>query len=210
MQAYYYFKARLFDWFEERAVRRSFYGCVPFRSCDLALLSAYQDHSPYTISKNYLQASGAKEVHCYGETPLTTMAQIVDAFEVTASDTIVELGAGRGRASLFLAEYVGCHVVAYERIPHFVEKVPKSPRLTMTLQDMLKANFSKATVVYLYGTMLEDREILALIEKFPPKRKIVTVSYPLSLYSDKYCVKKSLMGRFPWGKTEIYWNERTC
>ena len=99
---------------------------------------------------------------------------------------------------------------AFEIIPTFVEKAISSPNLKILAQDMFCADFSKASVIYLYGTMLKEGQILSLAEKFPLNVKIITVSYPLSAYSEKYCIKKTFSGRFPWGKTEIYWNERTC
>lgn len=199
---YLYFKVKIFEWLEQRKVRERFYRNERFKELDLALLSAYRSKNPYRISKEFLKA------HCYGETPLTTMATIVQECELTPSDTVIEMGAGRGRTALFLAEYVGCQVIAYEQIPTFVKKFPNSPNLKILFQDMFSADFSKATAIYLYGTMLKDNEILKLCKAFPKKVKIITVSYPLSDYSPNYITRKTFVGTFPWGKTEVYWNER--
>lgn len=208
MWLYYFLKTKFFEWREQRAVKKCFYSRDSFRVKDEALLSAYKGQSPYRISKEYLILKGAKEVHQYGETPLTTMALIAKECGLGPDDRVIEMGAGRGRGALFLAEYVGCQVMAYEQIPAFVEKMVPSSKLKMTLQDMFGADFAKASVIYLYGTMLEDPQVVELTEKFPAGVKIISVSFPLDAYSRNFTTIKSFLGRFPWGKTEIYLNER--
>lgn len=204
-----YFRVKIFEWLEQRKVERSFYSNAHFQKCDQALLSFYREISPYQISKEFLIKAKAPEIFAYGETPLTTTSKIVHECEITPADRVIEMGAGRGRASLFLAEYVGCQVIAYEQILAFVKNIPPSSNLQILAQDMFSADFSKATAIYLYGTLLDESEIQKLIEVFPKNVKIITVSYPLSDYSQKYVTRKSFQGKFPWGKTEIYWNERT-
>ncbi len=203
-----FFRVKFFEWLEQRKVERLFYSNESFRNSDQTLLSAYAGISPYQISKEFLIKAKAAEIFAYGETPLTTTSKIVEECEITPADVVIEMGAGRGRASLFLAEYVGCQVIAYEQINAFVEKIPASSNLKIITQDMFSADFSKATAIYLYGTLLTDSEIQKLILAFPKNVKIITVSYPLSDYSKKYVTRKSFRGKFPWGKTEIYWNER--
>ncbi|MBS0629063.1 MAG: class I SAM-dependent methyltransferase [Verrucomicrobia bacterium] len=200
---YLFFKVKIYEWLEQRRVAKVFYHNDRFKERDLALLCEYRSKNPYQISKEFLKT------HCYGETPLTSVAHIVKECGLSSADTLIEMGAGRGRASLFLAEYVGCRVIAYEQIPAFVEKFPSSPNIKILSQDMFSGDFSKGTAIYLYGTMLTDQEIQKLCTLFPPKVKIITVSYPLSDYSDHYVVKKVFTVKFPWGKTEGYWNERT-
>lgn len=205
-----YLKTLLFELREQAKVKRQFYPCSSFRKADHALMKAYKGMNPYMISKGYLQEVGASNLYQYGETPLTTMHQIVKECGLGERDTVIEMGAGRGRAALFLAEYVGCKVIAYEQIPLFVEKMVPSKNLTMLAKDMMDANLSLATAIFLYGTMLEDEAIGPLIERFPKGVKVITVSYPLSDYRSCFETKKQFSGRFPWGETEVYLNERTC
>ncbi len=208
MGAFVYYKTKIFEWLEQRRVSARFYHNEQFRLLDQALLTAYESENPFHISRAFLEKQKAEETYAYGETPLTTMAHIAKECELRPSDTVIEMGAGRGRAALFLAEYVGCKVIAYEQIPQFVEKMPLSKNLKILSADMFSADFSKASAVYLYGTMLLDEEILNLIEKLPKGCKVITVSYPLSEYSERWQVKKTFSGSFAWGKTEVYWNER--
>lgn len=199
---YLYFKVKIFEWLEQRKVRERFYHNQRFKQRDLSLLNAYRNKNPYRISREFIKT------HCYGETPLTTMAHIVDECALSSSDLIIEMGSGRGRASLFLAEFVGCRVIGFEQIPTFINKSPVSPNLAILPQDMFTADFSKASAIYLYGTMLSDDQIHKLCAAFPTRTKIITVSYPLNDYSPEYITRKTFTGTFPWGKTEVYWNER--
>ncbi len=208
MDALVYFKTKLFEYREQRNVQRRFYLNAQYKQADLALLRNYRYSNPFQISKRYQKLMGKKNLHIYGETPLTTMGHIAEECALTPQDFVIEMGAGRGRAGLFLAEYIGCKVLAYEEIPLFLEKMPPSKNLTMIGEDMFSAPFSQATTIYLYGTLLEDRQIEALCEVFPPNTKIITVSYSLNSYSENYRVIKSFSGRFAWGETEIYLNER--
>ena len=204
-----YGKTKIYEWLEQKAVKKQFYSNERFKKLDQILLSNYRYKSPYYISKQYLKEKGAGQVHVYGETPLTTMEKIVREFGIKKTDTILEMGAGRGRTSLFLGEFVGAKVIAYELIPEFVKKMVPSPNVEMHTGDMFTADFSKVDGIYLYGTMLDDEEILALCEAFPKGVKIITVSYPLKEYSELYQTKNVFMGRFPWGQTEVFLNERT-
>lgn len=209
MGAYHYFKSRIFEHYEQKRVEKHFYSHSRFKEKDRALLAAYKGISPYEISREFLKSRGASNVHAYGETPLYTMEKMALMAEITSKDTVVELGAGRGRAALFLAEYFGCKVIAYEWIPIFCKKMVSSKNLQMVPRSMFEGDFSSATVIYLYGTMLEDEEIKQLVSRFPKRAKILTVSYPLNEYSPLYRTKKAETVRFPWGKTKAYVNERS-
>lgn len=179
--------------------------------------SSYFFHNPYPISRKYLQSKGESEIHVYGETPLTTMHRIAQEFEFKPSDFVIELGSGRGRSAFFLREYWGCHVLGIERIPFFANKALQIVHLagcehiSFACMDMMEADFSSATIIYLYGSCLSDDEIASLIQKFeqlPAHVKIITVSYPLSDYSEKFKTVKQFTGSFPWGETEIFLNHK--
>ncbi len=205
---YTYFKTCLFELREQRRVERLFYQREGFRKKDRALIQAYRGESPYQISKRYLIEQGESDPYQYGETPLTTIAAIADAFEISSSDLVIEMGAGRGRVALFLAEYIGCRVMAFEKIPRFVEKMVSSEKVEVAHMDMFEAPFGEATVVFLYGTMLPDEFIRNMAEKIPSGVRVITVSYSLSYYDQNYQTTGVITGIFPWGKTEVYLNER--
>lgn len=208
---YFYLRSQVFEYLEQRRVEKRFYSHATFAAHDRHLRALYKGTSPYRISKEYLQARGGAQIHTYGETPLTTLHHIVQECGITSQDRCLEMGAGRGRAALFLAEYVGCQVKAYEQIPTFVETFNReihSGRLEMIQGDFFAADFSFATVIFLYGTLLSQKEIELLAASIPPKTKVISVSYSLAEYEKTFVVKKGFTGYFPWGETNIYWSEK--
>lgn len=202
-------KARLFR--EERRVQREFYGHLGFKKCDQALLKAYRGLNPYRMTKEFLKLKGISNVHQYGETPLTVMAQIARECSLTPTDRLIELGCGRGRGVFFLSEMIGCSVHGIEWNPLFVslaQSIPAS-KASFSCQDMCSADLSQASVIYLYGTCLDEESIQKLLSKLEgvaKETKIITISYPLSDYSPSFVVSKQFQVSFPWGNTEAYLN----
>jgi len=177
----------------------------------------YLIHNPFSISKRFLIAKGESNIYAYGETPLTTLEKIANECSISKKDCVYELGCGRGRTCFWLHSFIGCKVVGIEMVPEFVERAKriteklKISNLQFQLTDMCTANYDDATVLYLYGTCLEDDTINTLIEKFSQLSagtKIITVSYPLNDFTTKPCfeIMKCFTGTFTWGETEIYLN----
>jgi hypothetical protein len=190
-----------------------------FRKVDLALLWSYFCNNPYRISRDFLLRRGEANIYAYGETPLTTLEQIVKEAGIGAEDTVFELGSGRGRPCFWLRCFVGCNVIGIEFVPDFVAKANevrqrfKLSGIDFRHQDMLKADLSGASVVYLYGTCMEDLEIHKLIdqlEKLPEGTKIITVSYPLTDFTDKefLVVERIFPAKFTWGMADVYLQRR--
>lgn len=192
-----------------------YYGNKAFRKADLALLKSYIFRSPYKISKQFLINQGAEDVHVYGETPLTTLEFIAAQSNLKGSDTVYELGCGRGRSCFWLNAFIGCRAIGIEYIPQFVEKADNVkkrynvPGVEFYLKDILEADLEGASVIYLYGTCYDDTFIQKLIKKFeklPPGTKIITVSYPLSDYTKKnnFELVKVFSAEFTWGEGDVY------
>ncbi len=198
----------------QKEVKHRYYSDTTFSHIDRSLLTAYIFKNPYTISKNYLKKRQSKEVHTYGETPLMTYDKIAQEVGIEPTDTVLELGSGRGRGAFFLHHFYKCQVIGIERIPQFV-KLSKhvahkyhQERVQFICTDMLKADLPPATVVYLYGTALTDTEIAPLInklKKYPKGTKIVSISYPLTDYDEtSFEIVKTFSVSYPWGETEAY------
>jgi hypothetical protein len=192
-----------------------YYPNLKFCKIDLSLLTLYFAHNPFSISKDFLQRKGEKEVYAYGETPLTTMDHISKECQITPQDTVFELGSGRGRACFWLNTFIGCKVVGIEYIPEFVKRANtiktrfEIEDVEFRQQDMLNTDYSNATVVYLYGTNLEDSAIQKLVEKFQALAsgtKIITISYSLNEYTSQpiFEVMKHFTAPFPWGMADVY------
>lgn len=186
-----------------------------FLKADIALRSMYFFNNPFSISKRFLKNKGAEDIYAYGETPLTTLDYIVQECKVKPSDTVFELGCGRGKTCFWLSEYYGCSVVGVEQIPDFVERANliaqklHIQRVAFRNENMLDTNLKSASVIYLYGTCLEDSFIESLAKKFEglaSGTKIITVSYPLSDYvnQSKIEVMKRFPAKFTWGMADVY------
>lgn len=185
-----------------------YYRNLRFAAIDLRLLVSYFWTSPYYICRTM-------QNEAYGETPLITMALIAKEVAIKADDIVYELGSGRGRCAFWLAEFIKCQTIGIECNELFVKKADcirdhfglVNPRFIC--QDMLQTDFSNASVIYLYGTLLSDDMIRELCKKFAKLKKgsrIVTISYSLQEYvkTALFEVTKEFEVEFCWGKTTAY------
>lgn len=208
-------KVKAKSFIEEVKVVWLFYRNIPFLKVDFALRKHYLFRSAFTISKEFLQQRHADEVYAYGETPLTAWAHIAKECGLSAKDCVYELGCGRGRGCFWLRYIVGCKVVGIDYVPEFIEtanevkKEHKVSGIEFCLQDMCIADYSEASAIYLYGTCLDDASIETLIKRFlelPPGVKIITVSYPLTDYTDdsRISLIKTFSVCYPWGMADLF------
>lgn len=192
-----------------------YYSNFSFLKADLSLILMYLFHNPFSISKRFLMQKGEKEIYAYGETPLTTLEMIAEECNISPSDCVFELGCGRGRSCFWLNCFTKCRVVGIDYVPDFIDRAKRiQSRLGIKdvqfrLADFQQADFSGATVFYLYGTCLDDETIKNLIGKFskmPKGAKIITISYPLTDYTDKpyFEVLKRFSGTFTWGEADVF------
>jgi len=192
-----------------------YYSHWSFCKADLALLLSYLFDNPYTISKRFLMNKGEENVYAYGETPLTTLEYIAEECQIKPSDTVFELGCGRGRGCFWLRAFIKCKVVGLEYVPDFVERALRVKKkfsvegIEFYQKDILEADYASATVIYMYGTCFEAEFIQELIGRFKGLRsgtKIITVSYPLTDYMEEpiFEVMKRFPARFTWGEADVY------
>ena len=52
--------------------------------------------------------------HPYEPTPYSVLQRLAESGYITKENTVVDYGCGKGRVSLFLSHYVGCHAVGIE------------------------------------------------------------------------------------------------
>jgi SAM-dependent methyltransferase len=183
---------------------------------DLLLLLKYVGRNPFHISKNFLIEKGEEDVYVYGETPLTTLDKIAHAFKISSTDILYELGCGRGRGCFWFSSFIGCQVVGIDYIPEFIQtaqilknKFSEKEKVHFRCEDILKANYEKASVIYLYGTCYESIFIKKLIKRFSKLKKstkIITVSYALNEYCERplFETVKKIECQYTWGKAEVY------
>jgi len=206
-----FLSVKLFECIEQCKVMFRYYRSWKFTLLDITFLSLYFWSNPYRIARKYYQKKGAKNIHCYGETPLTTLSTIADALQLKPSDVILELGCGRARSCFWLSYFTNCHVIGVEQIQRFtipaeyLRRWFQIPNLTVVCDDYLHLDFSDISVIYLYGSDLSDDRIERLIEKMNSMRKhsrVLSISYPLE--SEIFQVEKTFPVRFNWGETTAY------
>lgn len=208
-----YFKVKIFQIKEQSYVFYKFYKKGKFFLIDLALFISYFLINPYRISKNFLKTRGEENIYQYGETPLSTLYEIAQICKIRSSDRVVDLGCGRGRGCFFLSCIIGCRIVGIEYIPAFCKiangicRIFNLKKVNFFSGDYLTMDFSKVDVIYLYGSMLENKEITKLIFKLkslPKGAKVITISYGLNEYSKDYLLIEKFSVKFPWGKSHGY------
>jgi hypothetical protein len=170
--------------------------------------------NPYRTCRRFLQKRGESEVYAYGETPFSTLQRIAEQSEIHEKDSWLELGSGRGKGCFWMAEFIGCQTIGVEWVPQFVlfasflKNLFHFGRVSFQLKNIEEANFSFATVVYLYGTCLSEKRIQNLTQKMEKElsigAKVVTISYPLD--SPYFHILKNFSVSFPWGETIAYFH----
>lgn len=197
-----------------RVVRR-YYPNRQFRRLDWALALPYLFRGPYRISKNFLKAQGADDIHVYGETPLTTLDQIARAAQLSADDVLYDLGCGPGRTSIWLHHFIGCRVIGVEIIPLFVKRAQRLieryqlDNIEFRQADIKDIDYTDATTVYLYGTCFDADFLEPLINRLRKAKagaKIITVSYELNEFTPApyFTLIKQFPARYTWGEAQVF------
>jgi SAM-dependent methyltransferase len=196
-------------------VVRRYYTHFGFMQRDLFLLMSYLFDNPFSISKRFLEKKRSRTIYAYGETPLTSMERICKECPITPQDRVYELGCGRGRSCFWLNAFFHCQVVGIDEVPEFIQRATAIKnrfhldQVEFLQEDFLTADYRDATVIYLYGTSLEEEMIKQLVKRFaslPVGTRVISVSYPLTEYMDdsSFEVMKRFSVPFPWGSADVY------
>lgn len=207
------FKSDIWNFIEYLQVIFFYYSNKQFRKIDFYLIRSYLTQNPFRMSKDFLIEKGEKQVDTYGETPLTTIDVIADECRLHRDDVVYELGCGRGRTCFWLHLFIGCKVYGIEYVPAFIRIAQSVKRrfrvenVKLVHADMMNVDLTDATVVYFYGTTIEDEELKKLCNKLAKcdsHVKIITISFPLSVYHAGFKTIKRFKVKFPWGETDAY------
>lgn len=154
----------------------------------------------------------------YGETFPGTAYEILQKLDITAEDSIVDLGCGRGVVPLTAALAFGIKSCGIDIINGYIERCRKTAAsLSLEeLADFLKLDFRhaplpKASIYFIAGTCLSDeswKELMERLEKASkPGTRAVSLSQPLP--SDKWDILRRETMPFTWGPTQVYFQIRS-
>lgn len=195
------------------------YAQAPLWKIDWLYFKSYWNRNPYKVCKDYFKNESEDEQYNYGDTWPSSVPQFIAHLPIRKNDVLFDLGSGTGRISFWFQIISGCEVVAVEKVPLFVQKAKaiqkkiNAQRITFLEEDILKIDFSRATLIYFYGTSFSDDFIEKLLLKWKtlkPGTRIVTTSFHLNEYThDKsYKVKKEYQVSYPWGTCDVYLQEK--
>ncbi len=131
-------------------------------------------------------------------------------------DTIVDLGAGAGRLSVFLTFFFTANVVAVEANPYFCQTLRKVqskwnlPKLKIVEGDIFELDLPDGTIYYLCQLFLSEEEIQSLIARILVKSfplKIISVA--LKIDHPSFLLYHQEKGSFLWGKSEVYYYQKS-
>ena len=219
-------KVAVIDFLEWCQVVKRFYGRPRYALADLLCLMMYCLNNPYGWCRRTIAKLPANTTQPYGETPITELAKLSELLSLTTADHIIELGCGRGRTAFWLHFFVGCEITAVDIVTVFIRRASRiarwcrCTRLHFIHQEMLLVDFSTATVVYLYGTALDDDYVTKLSQALlqcQPSTRIVTTSYSLNDYlpteltnveQPPFVIETTCTAKFSWGTADVYIHRR--
>jgi ribosomal protein L11 methylase PrmA len=135
---------------------------------------------------NYLVDFRAPDVP-FVTTPQDVVKAMLDLGEVTAADTVYDLGAGDGRIVIAAARDRGAKAVGIEIDPELVEGAQAAiraaglaDRATVRRGDLFKQDLSPATVVTLYLKPQINAQLRPQLERLRPGTRIVSHMFSMS------------------------------
>lgn len=196
-----YFKVKLFQLREQVRVIFRYYRNVRFALVDLGFCCFAFFFNPYRICRKFTGT------HSYGETPITTFAQLAKVAGLAKEDVFVDLGSGRGKLCFWASLWIGCESRGVEQVPGLVRQskwLAKAFRIPVRFDHgkMETVDLSHATVVYLY-TMEWDETLLLEMQQ---GARLITVGSPVDL--EGFAVLKTVAVRYPWGVAEVFIQQR--
>jgi SAM-dependent methyltransferase len=192
-ETYYRAKVPLFEWRQQKWVRRQFYHDASFKALDEELLSG---PNPYPLA----------QIFPYGETPLRVLYAMAQAVHLQPSDHFVDLGCGRGRVVFFLSHFFGCKATGIDLTPSFIRRAQSLAKthlrtnVSFHCRDFLAYDLKKASCIYLYGISYSEECLRELRNRIPPTCRVITVSDPLF----KARPSQELEVCFPWGRGSLF------
>jgi hypothetical protein len=169
-------------------------------------------HCPYKIAADYHTSKG-EDPYVYGESPLATIFKLFSKLNLNQDNKILELGAGDFKVSQFLNQFFGFTVYGLEQIPIFCKMGRKQvSQFNLKAVHVLEGNylttpFPDVDIAYLFGSNIQEEALIELLPKLKKIPQILTVSFPLSDYSDDFTTVDNWTLLFVFGYATVYLNK---
>ncbi len=186
----------------------------PLFRCDLQYFFHYWNLNPYRVCKKHFEKSSQNDV-LYGDTWPFSVPHFIRFLPIKSNDVLFEVGSGIGRISFWFQIISGCEVVAIEKVPFFnqvarkIQKHLNLKKVQFLEQDFLEVDYSRASVIYFYGSSFPDEIIYQLIDRWAclkPGTRIISTSFALNEYCSEsiFHVLKTFSVSYPWGTCQVF------
>lgn len=148
----------------------------------------------------------------YGETPLSTLEQILGHIDLKFDDQFVDLGCGKGQLAFFVNMAYGIHCRGIDIIPTFIKIAARTARqhrldeITFDCLEFKKTELSTATIVYVTATCLNETTLNELNTHFkaqlPDNAIVISVTHPI-VNEGFIPIWKGVLP-FNWGNCMVY------
>jgi SAM-dependent methyltransferase len=176
---------------------------ITYERVDGVITYNLQPGTPYSFrydNKNVIQlyegAHGredAVDLAPFVPTPMAVVERMLEMAKVSSSDIVYDLGCGDGRIVITAAKKYGAHGIGIDIVPQRIKESKEGARkegveklVKFRLGDVMKMDFSKATVITLY-LLPESNELMRpLLEKqLKPGTRVVSHNYSIPGWEGK-------------------------
>jgi ribosomal protein L11 methylase PrmA len=129
----------------------------------------------------------------YVVTPYVVIEKMLEMSDLNENDIIYDIGCGDGRIVITAAEIYGARGVGIDIIPKRIQESRENAKaagvehlVEFRLEDAMKSDISKATVVTLYLIPDSNALLRPLFEKqLRPGTRVISHGYPIVGWEDK-------------------------
>ena len=153
----------------------------------LVLMPAGVSGAPQAATPEKNSAPFTDHFSPYIPTPHSVVQKMLELAQVTADDTVYDLGSGDGRIVIAAAQKFGARAVGVEIRSELcqqsaleIARLGLDPRARIVHDDMFQVDLRPATVVTLYQLTVVNRRLRPLLEtKLRPGARVVCVDFQI-------------------------------
>ncbi len=161
--------------------------------CGLSYAFRYSDNDAIELYSGSHGLFGVADLAPFVPTPMSVVEKMLDLAQVDKDDVLFDLGCGDGRIVIAAAKKYGTRGVGIDIDPKRIEESMRAAKaagvenlVEFRVQDVMRADFSRATVVTLY-LLPESNELLRplLDDQLKPGAYVVSHNYSIPGWEKK-------------------------